>query len=162
MVLFYCTFVAMKHQDARPVSHPDLIENVELQGPRSSQGEAQDEVQEFGGIIQHDHMQHALRMYKDRSSGVVRLEASAHRGHMQDVPLWTAFLTKYATDPDHVCLERDGVVSLAAVRPPPYVFLGGYEPQRNEKREYILEFTTDEGSLNKVPCVKHGAFVLSS
>ncbi|KAK3705402.1 hypothetical protein LTR37_013375 [Vermiconidia calcicola] len=148
MVLFYCTFVAMKRQDRREIPHDDLLDEFELEGPDSQH--PGDEVQ-YDGMVRDGDLRHALRLYKDRSSGVVRLEAAALRGPMKDVPLWTAFVTRYANDPDWAHHEGGGVVSLIALRPPPYVFLSGYEPPKNRSREYILQFQTTDGrfySLN--------------
>ncbi|KAI6869557.1 hypothetical protein KC318_g17171 [Hortaea werneckii] len=138
MVLFYNTFVAMKHQDRREILHENLLDHLEL---RCEGGE----YEIFGGAIKHGELRHALRLFKDRSCGVVRLEASALRGPMSDVPLWTAFITRYVGDPDWVFYESGGLVSLAAVRPRPYVFLSGYEPPHRGRDEYLLNFATSEG-----------------
>ncbi|KAK4542579.1 hypothetical protein LTR36_006627 [Oleoguttula mirabilis] len=137
MVLFYCTFVAMKYQDSKPVPHDNLDDRFELENENG-------ENEVFGGQIRHGELRHAVRLFKDRSSGVVRLEAGALRGPMQDVPLWTAFITRYAHDPDWAFHEGGSVVSLAADRPPPYSFLAGYEPPRNRRGEILLEFTTSD------------------
>ena len=135
MVLFYSTFVAMKRQDRHQVPHVDLLDNFELQKPLGSGEEMQ-----FGRVIKDGRYRHALRMFKDHGSGVVRIEASALRGLMKDVPLWTAFVTKYANDPDWAALEKgESTVSLAALKPPPYVFLSGYHPPRRGS-EYLLNF----------------------
>lgn len=139
MVLFYCTFVAMKRQDRREIEHDELLDEFELEQPH---GEA--EVVQFGGVIQDGSLCHGLRVYQDQGSGAVRLEASALRGPMKDVPLWTAFVTRYATDPDWAHLESSSTVSLAALKPPPYVFLAGYHPPRRG-REYLLQFDTPRG-----------------
>lgn len=140
MVLFYCTFVGLKRQDQRNVPDEHLLDIFELGGPEGSL-----EREEFGGKVRDGDMQHALRLYYDRTSGVVRLEASPLRGPKQDVPIWTAFITKYAVDPDHVAREGSRGVSFAALRPPPYVFLDDYRPPRNRHGEYCLEFTSREG-----------------
>ena len=141
MVLFYCTFVAMKRQDSRPVPHEDLMDDCELEENDAG------EVLEFGGKIKDGELRHALRLYRDRASGVTRLEASALRGPMKDVPLWTAFVTKYAHDPDWAQFEGGGVVSLVAMKPPPYVFLSGYSPPRDRNGQFILQFVTNNGEL---------------
>jgi len=142
MVLFYCTFVAMKHQDERKVPHDNLIDHFEL-------GDEEGEAEIFGGQIKHGELRHALRLFKDRSSGVVRLEACALRGPKKDVPLWTAFITKYKHDPDWAYYEGGGLVTLAAVRPPPYVFVAGYEPLRRDRDEMMLQFTTSDGKASR-------------
>lgn len=138
MVLFYCTFVAMKCQDRREAPHEDLLDTFELKGPEG------EEIL-FGGQIKDGDLRHALRVFRDRASGVYRLEVSALRGPMKDVPLWTAFVTRYSQDPDWAFLEGESVVSLAALRPPPYVFLAGYEPPKNKRGEYILQFAATDG-----------------
>ena len=151
MVLFYCTFVAMKRQDSRPVPHEDLLDDRELE-----EGENGEEL-EFGGKVKDGDLQHALRLYRDQASGVVRLEASALRGPMQDVPLWTAFVTKYSRDPDWAHYEGRGVVSFAAMKPPPYVFLSGYLPPRDDKGQIILQFLLADGQFRlSLPPSLHG------
>lgn len=141
MVLFYSTFVAMKRQDQRGVAHRDLMDVFELISETGGEQEL------FAGQMKHGDMVHALRLFRDRASGAVRLEASPLRGSKKDVPIWTAFLTKYAHDPDHANYEGNKVVSFAAIRPPPYVFLLRYEPPRNSAGNYVLPFTTDDGWL---------------
>lgn len=140
MVLFYSTFTAMKRQDRRPVPHDALLDEFELRGSSKY------EVLEFAGPIQDGTLLHVLYLWRDRTSGVCRLEACAMRGAMKDVPLWTAFVTRYAVDPDHVQRESGRVVSLAALKPGPYVFLSGYEPVKNERGEYTFHFTNSEGT----------------
>lgn len=182
MVLFYSTFTAMKRQDIRGgVIHRQLADGFELE---TDAGE--EEV--FSGQIKHNGMLHAVRIFRDRGSGVIRLEAAAHRGEseskkyplqdycihttpdiwkpnkltycvnlgsMSDVPLWTAFVTKYSNDPDWAAFEH-GVVSLAAFRPSPYVFAAQYEPAQGRHGHYLLQFTTDNGmyQLQSLSC--HG------
>nr|POE78680.1 hypothetical protein CFP56_62931 [Quercus suber] len=139
MVLFHNTFVAMKRQDSRPVRHHALIDNDALAVGHYSDTEL------FGGRILSGSLQHALRVFKDPGSGVVRIEACPCRGPMKNVPLWTAFVTHYKNDPDHVALETRHVVSFAALRPKPYLFLPWYEPPRNENGQYVLEFISSSG-----------------
>ena len=131
----------MKRQDRREVPIEDLLDDFELEESDDHPGE----IVEFGGKVKDRDLRHALRVFKDRTSGVVRLEASALRGPMADVPLWTAFVSRYANDPDWAHFEGDGVVSLAAMRPPPYVFLSGYQPPKNRNGEYVLQFTSKSG-----------------
>ena len=148
MVLFYCAFVAMKRQDNRDVPDEALLDNFELE---SREGEKT----EFGGKIRYGNLCHALRVYRDRSSGAVRLEASALRGHMKDVPIWTAFLTRYAGDPDWAEYRGRGIVSLISLRPQPYIFLAGNEPSRGRGGEYLLEFLSTDGMFSLLFYVYH-------
>ncbi|WPH02900.1 Hypothetical protein R9X50_00576800 [Acrodontium crateriforme] len=149
MVLFYSTLVAMKHQDLRGISSHFLIDEFELASRPSATSPqthlpGEDEI--FGGEIIDGSLHHALRLWRDSTSGVVRLEACALRGPMQDVPLWTAFVTRYVGDPDWAHLEpirrgdTSAVVHIAAFKPPPYVFLSGYQPLRNDAHDWILHF----------------------
>ena len=144
MVLFYSTFVAMKRQDRREVPHEDMLDDLELSRDKRSGEEPL-----FGGVVIDGEYKHGLRLFKDRGSGVVRLEASALRGPMTDVPLWTAFVTRYAHDPEWAQLETDSLVSLIALKPPPYVFLSGYHPPRRGN-EYLLQFDTRSGKALKI------------
>lgn len=159
MVLFYSTYTAMKRQDTTAIIPRQLADGFELETQNGEQCL-------FSGQIKHDGMLHAVRVFRDRGSGVVRLEAAALRGkciiilcshHMlrvlsllgskKDVVLWTAFVTRYTNNPHWPALER-GVVSLAAFQPPPYVFLSHYEPPRDGKGQYVLPFTTDNGTFS--------------
>lgn len=140
MVLFYSTFLAMKRQDRHKMPHRSLLDNKEL----LSVGDGEEE--QFGGQIKQGNLVHALRLFKDRTSKVVRMEASTLSGPMKDVPIWTAFLTKYSNDPDWAHWEGAGRVNLAALKPPPFVFLSSFEPL-SHKGGYILEFTTTEGEF---------------
>ncbi|KAJ5644954.1 hypothetical protein N7507_010965 [Penicillium longicatenatum] len=81
MVVFFCAFLALRSQDAgRPV---DYTRDYELD----------DEEELFGGQIVDDNYPHALRVYQDRVSGAVRLQASVHKGIMDRTPVWNAFVT---------------------------------------------------------------------
>ncbi len=143
MVLFYSTFVAMKRQDSRPVEHDALLDEFELEKSGTKLGEEL----LYASTIRDGQMLHTLRLWEDRSSNVVRLEATASRGPMEHVPLWTAFVTRFVAkgDVDWAQYDGHGVVSLAAMRPPPYVFLSEYEPPKNRDGLYILQFTSSNG-----------------
>ncbi|KAF2769636.1 hypothetical protein EJ03DRAFT_90477 [Teratosphaeria nubilosa] len=138
MVLFYCTFVAMKYQDERELQSRQLHDFCELSQPAGG------EELLYGGVIKDGDLAHNLRLFRDQGSGAVRLEASAYRGRMRDVPLWTAFVSRWANDPDWAGLEPGSrkIISLAVIRPPPYVFLSGYTPPQNTQGQYILPFVS--------------------
>lgn len=141
MVLFYCSFVVMKRQDRAGVPHPDLLEHYN----QLSNDGVRDSGIEFEGTILDGRMEQTLRIITDRSSGAVRLEACGQSWPMKDVPIWTTFITKYKSDPDWVELDREGKVSLAALRPGPYVFMSGYQPLQKRGSEHILQFATQRG-----------------
>ena len=110
----------------------------------------------FGGVVKDGPYLHALCLFKDHSSGVVRLEASASRGPMENVPPWRAFVTKYAHDDAWALLEPgSSVVSLAVLKPPPYIFLSGYYPPRrrhNYGDQYLLDFDQARGKPINSEC----------
>ena len=140
MVLFYCTLLAMKHQDARGIPRDDLVDRFELETENGEQ-------ELYGGcMVTAEGQKHALRLFRDHSSGVVRLEACALRGPMKDIPLWTAFVTRYVGDPDWVQPMRGGIVSLAVLKPPPYVFLSRYRVPHESNGEYLIRFDSTEGA----------------
>ncbi|KAA8646268.1 uncharacterized protein ATNIH1004_007695 [Aspergillus tanneri] len=128
MVLFFCTFLALRSQDAgRPV---ERIRDYELD----------DEVELFGGQIVDDNFLHALRIYRDNISGVVRLQASVHKGEMKRAPVWTAFITPHIGVRGWIRRVDSKAVLLRELRP---VILtsADYNAPRTPKGEHILKFT---------------------
>ncbi|EON64590.1 hypothetical protein W97_03823 [Coniosporium apollinis CBS 100218] len=127
MVLFYLTFVAMKRQDWTP-PHQGL--NDWFPG----------EKEEFGGVTEDDGYQHAFRIWRDRDSGCVRLEATAHRGPMKTTPIWTAFVTQYIGS--RTWMTRLGSKVIEFMDLHPYVFTNGYKPPRGLGGRFELRFLT--------------------
>jgi hypothetical protein len=153
MVLFYCTFVALKRQDSASLPTA-LIEHP---------GDMEEEVL-FSGIIRDRNMFHALRLLQDRGSGVLRLEARPHRGVMEEVPIWTAFLATYKDngDRDVLNLESRGVVSMICPKPSPYVFVAEYELPLMPDGNFALQFVERDGELNVLlffVCFRYVAFL---
>ncbi|KAF2209603.1 hypothetical protein CERZMDRAFT_46823 [Cercospora zeae-maydis SCOH1-5] len=151
MVLFYSTFVAMKHQDHNGIPHRILLEDLPLINCSSRSGSGGEKLL-FAGEIRHGDMRHALHILRDSASKVVRIEASALRGRRKGVPIWTAFVTKYAYDPDWAQLEAvsgsgGGLVSLISLKPEPAVFVAGYAPPINSRGETVLPFATRDGEF---------------
>jgi hypothetical protein len=139
MVLFYSTFVALKRQDSTPLPGP-LIED-----PRDMGEELL-----FGGVIRDGAMAHDLRLLQDHGSRVLRLEARAHRGEREEVPIWTAFLSKYRDEQDRDIfnLEGNGVVSMICPKPKPYIFVPEYGLPLMSNGDFALQFRKREGELN--------------
>ncbi|KAJ5228358.1 hypothetical protein N7489_009066 [Penicillium chrysogenum] len=84
LVLFHNTFLALRSQDA---GHPigEILDH-----------ELAHERERFGATIREDGYTHALRIYKDRLTGAIRLQSSVHDGemkHNRSTPVWTAFVT---------------------------------------------------------------------
>lgn len=145
MVLFYNTFLAMKHQDQGGIAHRILVEHFQLECEGG-------EKTLFAGEIRHGEMRHALRIIRDSASRVVRIEASALRGPRKDVPIWTAFVTRYAYDPDWPAYEGGRNVSVASFNPEPSVFISGYQPPVNRQGDPLLPFATSQGTRNHSVC----------
>ncbi|OJJ85534.1 uncharacterized protein ASPGLDRAFT_65522 [Aspergillus glaucus CBS 516.65] len=135
MVLFFCTFLAMRSQDCgRPVAR---IRDYELD----------DEVELYGGQIIDDNYLHALRIYQDTITGAVRLQASVHKGEMDRSPVWTAFITDHIKE--HIMTRAwirrsqtdPKAVFLRELHPSVFAFMD-YNPQVTARGEHILRFLT--------------------
>ncbi|KAI9704431.1 MAG: hypothetical protein M1836_007294 [Candelina mexicana] len=133
MVLFFCTFLALKAHDTC-VPRP-AIDDYILDG----------ETEKYGGMIEDDNFLHALRIFKDRDSGGVRLEASVLRGELQRTPVWTAFVTQYLGSTNWMRRIEPKVIQLRDLHP--YVFSPDYTPQRGPRGEHELRFTTAQGKM---------------
>jgi hypothetical protein len=136
MVLFYSTFVALKRQDPTSVPAPLIDDPLDM---------AEDLL--FSGIIRDQDMNHALRLLQDRDSRVLRLEARPHRGDKKEVPIWTAFLSKYrdSGDRDIFNLEDDGSVSMIFPKPAPYIFVQEYGLPCMPSGDFLLRFPVKNG-----------------
>ncbi|KAJ5135579.1 uncharacterized protein N7515_004857 [Penicillium bovifimosum] len=81
LVFFHGTFLALRSQDAG-------VEFTKILDYHLDQ-----EKELFGGKITDDGYKHALRVYRDRVTGAVRLQASVLDGEMKRTPVWIAFIT---------------------------------------------------------------------
>ncbi|KAL2867099.1 uncharacterized protein BJX67DRAFT_114289 [Aspergillus lucknowensis] len=128
MVLFYCTFLALRSQDSgRPV---DRIRDYELNH----------EEELFGSPILDDDFVHALRVYRDGVTGAVRLQASVHRGEMKRSPVWTAFITDHIRSRGWVRLVEPKVVLLRDLHQTIFTF-PEYNPPKTQRGGHLLNFT---------------------
>ncbi|KAL3477580.1 hypothetical protein BJX99DRAFT_269791 [Aspergillus californicus] len=138
MILFFCTFLALRSQDSgRPAKQ---IRDYELEK----------EVELFGSPIMDDDYVHALRVYRDRVTGAVRLQASVHKGEMKRSPIWTAFITDQIRSRDWYRRIDKKTVLLRDLRQTIFT-LSDYTPARTTRGGYVLKFTnpTDaEGFIN--------------
>jgi hypothetical protein len=133
MVLFYCTMVAMKRQDEVPT--PAGLDDFFQPG----------ETQEYGGEIQDNTYLHAFRIFKDKDSGCVRFEATARRGPLKTIPIWTAFVTQYIGH--RGWMKRVGHSTVQFKELHPYVFHQGYSLPKGPSGKYQLTFTSPEGII---------------
>ncbi|KAL8809780.1 MAG: hypothetical protein Q9200_003116 [Gallowayella weberi] len=71
LVLFYCAFITLRSEDAKnPVG---FFDDQEIHGEKSI----------YAGKIRDDNFEHALRVFKDRDCGAIRLQASVLRGELK-------------------------------------------------------------------------------
>ena len=79
MVLFHCSFVALKaRSDLLHQIHPDEYKLAR-------------ERRLFQARILDDGYQHSLIVYKDHASRGIRLHAAVWDGELRQCPVWTAF-----------------------------------------------------------------------
>ncbi|KZF22502.1 hypothetical protein L228DRAFT_127436 [Xylona heveae TC161] len=138
MVLFFCTFLSLKAQDnSESRVGPD---DYTLDG----------EKEEFGGQIYEDGYLHALRIFKDRDSRGIRLEASVLEGELERSPVWTAFITPYVGSSSWIRRRDSCRIYLRELHP--YIFAPDYTPLRGPRGEHVLYFTTPDGEYKELLC----------
>ncbi|KAL2854847.1 hypothetical protein BJY01DRAFT_25402 [Aspergillus pseudoustus] len=131
MVLFYCTFLSLRSEDSgRPVKQ---IRDYELNH----------EEELFGSPILDDDYMHALRVYRDRITGAVRLQASVHRGEMKRSPVWTAFITEQVKSRGWIRMVESKVILLRDVRQTTFTS-SDYSPPKTNRGQHKLEFCNQE------------------
>jgi hypothetical protein len=135
LVLFYCAFTAMKKQDW--TKFPDELCDKFHRRERSEERE------EFSGEIKDDNYLHALRIYVDKDSGGMRLEARARRGAFTQTPIWTAFINGKIGKAAWIKPLNSKVVQLEKLHP--YVLCHNYTPPRGKTGKFRLQFTSSEG-----------------
>ena len=114
--------------------------------------------------IVDDDFLHALRIYRDRDSKAVRLQASVLRGEMKRfvdcqeadesascthlasrAPVWTAFITNYLRSPLWLTRAGPNTVHMSELRR--YIFSSEYVPEQTRHGEHILKFASDNGKF---------------
>ncbi|KAF2745064.1 hypothetical protein M011DRAFT_460273 [Sporormia fimetaria CBS 119925] len=134
MVLFWCTFVALKRQDERGTAQ-------ELATDYFQPGEDE----EFGGLVQEGKSIQAFRVWRDLDSGAVRFEVMPRRGRYTTVPIWTAFVTPYIGQEDWMKLVGKSTIQFKELHP--YVFHQGYVVPRGKTGRYQVTFKDPEDAL---------------
>jgi len=149
MVLFYCTAVAMKRQDQAGIAEgledvfdPDELESIEFSGYVIKLTITGTPLTRRSEIADNRYL-HAFRVYKDEDSGCVRFEATARRGPLKTIPIWTAFVTKHIGD--RRWMKRVGAATVQFRDFHPYVFCEGYRPPKGPSGKYQLTFSAPEG-----------------
>jgi hypothetical protein len=115
-------------------------------------------------IIDDDFL-HAFRIYRDRDSKAVRLQASVLHGEMKRFvdfqeadesasythhanrsPVWTAFITTYLRSSRWLKRAGPETVHLSELRR--FCFSSAYVPEQTQHGEHILKFTSDHGKTH--------------
>ena len=139
MTLFFCTFLALRSQDSgRPISQ---IDDHELAGEKEI----------FGGKIVDDHYLHALRVFRDRNSQAIRLQASAMTGELARTPVWTAFITHHILSRSWLVRAGPKLIYLRDLRR--YIFSSEYTPQTTARGEHVLSFTSEHDAIGFVETI---------
>jgi len=107
-----------------------------------------EEKEEFSGEIKDDSFLHALRIYRDKGSGCLRLEARARRGLYTTTPIWTAFITKAMLRKSWMKVATTKTLQLSELHP--YVFCPDYSPPVSKSGKFKLQFTSSKGMI---PCI---------
>ncbi|EEP82563.1 predicted protein [Uncinocarpus reesii 1704] len=131
MVLFFCTFLALRGQDS---SHPvTKITDHELRG----------ELQLFGGDIQDDNFLHTLQILKDHESKSVRLQASVSDGELERVPIWSAFIHPYFRKKGWIQKVGPKVVYISEMQRMTFIDSEEYTPQISSRGDHVLTFLSE-------------------
>lgn len=125
--------MAMRSQDSgKPIRE---IDDHNLAGEREI----------FGGKIVDDHYLHGLRVFLDRHSKAVRLQASVMTGELTRTPVWTAFITHHLASRSWLAVAGTKRVLLRDLRR--YVFTSEYTPQTTARGEHVLDFKTEHDAV---------------
>ncbi|KAH6625941.1 hypothetical protein B0J18DRAFT_126054 [Chaetomium sp. MPI-SDFR-AT-0129] len=128
MVLFYCTFVALKARDLLTVQiHPN-----EFQLNREKR------------LFQA--FKHSLIVYEDMQTKGLRLHAAVWEGELRQCPVWTAFVTDQSQSPAWLSRRSRRRVWLKDIQL--YVFCQGYRQEnmrQNKSRAFEIWFDREEG-----------------
>lgn len=135
MVLFYCTFVALKARNMLTVQiHP-------------SEFQIQREKRLFQAQIVDDGYKHSLVVYEDQQTHGVRLHAAVWDGELKQCPVWTAFVTAQSQSSVWISRRSKHRVWLRNIKL--YVFCKNYrqEVQRqNKSNAFEIYFVTEQGA----------------
>ncbi|CAP91970.1 Pc13g09010 [Penicillium rubens Wisconsin 54-1255] len=133
LVLFHNTFLALRSQDA---GHPigEILDH-----------ELAHERERFGATIREDGYTHALRIYKDRLTGAIRLQSSVHDGEMKHTPVWTAFVTHNLGKRSWLKSYDSRTVIVRDIKPVIFMSMDDYNPPQTSQGHHVLEFEKPRG-----------------
>ena len=93
--------------------------------------------------IVDDRYEHALRLFQESDTGVIRLQASVQSGELKRKPIWTAFITHQILSPTWILRDSPKVFHLADLQQ--YIFSEDYIPERTLKGQFVLTFIGSAG-----------------
>ncbi|KAL2168443.1 hypothetical protein VTG60DRAFT_7245 [Thermothelomyces hinnuleus] len=135
MVLFYCTFVALKARSLLTVQiHPN-----EFQLRR--------EKRLFQAQIIDDGFRHSLIVYEDLQTRGLRLHAAVWEGELRQCPVWTAFVTHQSQSPTWLSRRSRHRVWLKDIQL--YVFCNTYRQEnmrQNKLGAFEIHFDREEAA----------------
>ncbi|KAL2269899.1 hypothetical protein VTJ83DRAFT_2083 [Remersonia thermophila] len=135
MVLFYCTFVALKARNLLTLQvHPH-----EFQLRR--------EKRLFQAQIIDDSYKHSLIVYEDMPTRGLRLHAAVWEGELRQCPVWTAFVTHQSKTPSWLSRRSRHRVWLKDVQL--YVFCNTYRQEnmrQNKLGAFEVQFEREEAA----------------
>ncbi|KAK4245621.1 hypothetical protein C7999DRAFT_42840 [Corynascus novoguineensis] len=135
MVLFYCTFVALKARNLLTVQiHPN-----EFQLRR--------EKRLFQAQIIDDGFKHSLIVYEDLQTRGLRLHAAVWEGELRQCPVWTAFVTHQSQSSTWLSRRSRHRVWLKDVQL--YVFCNAYRQEnmrQNKLGAFEIHFDREEAA----------------
>ena len=95
-------------------------------------------------LIVDNGYEHALRLFREKDTGVVRLQASVQRGALKRKPIWTAFITHQIYTPTWASHASSTMVVLADLQQ--FIFTTDFDPQKTSTGKYELDFTSSSGT----------------
>ncbi|KAL8690451.1 MAG: hypothetical protein Q9218_004105 [Villophora microphyllina] len=97
---------------------------------------------ELRARIVDDHYEHALRVFRDRDCGGIRLQASVLTGELKRKPVWTAFITTHIESQRWMRRADPRTIHLADLQQ--YIFSTEYNPQLGPVGQHELRFTSSK------------------
>ncbi|KAK1828195.1 hypothetical protein QBC39DRAFT_393293 [Podospora conica] len=135
MVLFYCTFVALKARNMLTIQiHPNEYK-------------LQREKRLFQAQIIDDGYKHSLIVFEDLQTRGIRLHAAVWEGELRQCPVWTAFVTHQSQSPTWISRRSRHRVWLKDVQL--YVFCKTYRQEnmrQNKSGAFEIYFVSEEGA----------------
>ncbi|KAK0754059.1 hypothetical protein B0T18DRAFT_28159 [Schizothecium vesticola] len=135
MVLFYCTFVALKARNMLTIQiHPNEYK-------------LQREKRHFQAQIIDDGYKHSLIVFEDLQTRGIRLHAAVWEGELRQCPVWTAFVTHQSQSPTWISRRSKHRVWLKDVQL--YVFCKTYRQEnmrQNKSGAFEIYFVSEEGA----------------